>query len=136
LRLRNHAIGHRVRHRRVPVGVPLAEAEEHTHLRPSPGSFATSAVALWEEQHGRFTGEEMNEARRSVRAQFRTTLTVRRPASAPLSTTPPFSWPPIETSGGRRLNTGSDWNLALFHWFLRLWSRSAGPRNKPNSGAS
>jgi len=39
-----------------------------------------SAVALWEQQHGRFTAEEMNEARRSVRAQFRTSPRVRRPA--------------------------------------------------------
>jgi hypothetical protein len=39
-----------------------------------------AAVAQWEEQHGRFTAEEMNEARRSVRAQLRTSRTVRRPA--------------------------------------------------------
>ena len=39
-----------------------------------------AAVATWEEQHGRFTGEEMNEARRSVRAQFLTSRKVRRPA--------------------------------------------------------
>ena len=39
-----------------------------------------AVVALWEEQHGRFTAEEMNEARRSVRAQLRTPRTVRRPA--------------------------------------------------------
>ena len=31
-----------------------------------------AAVALWERQHGRFTREEMDEARRSVRAQLRT----------------------------------------------------------------
>ena len=31
-----------------------------------------AAVALWERQHGRFTPEEMDEARRSVRAQLRT----------------------------------------------------------------
>jgi hypothetical protein len=36
-----------------------------------------AAVAHWEEQHGPFTGDEINEARSSVRAQFRT---VRRPA--------------------------------------------------------
>jgi hypothetical protein len=30
-----------------------------------------AGVELWEKQHGRFTSEEMNEARRSVRAQFR-----------------------------------------------------------------
>jgi hypothetical protein len=39
-----------------------------------------AAVALWEKQHGRFTTEEMNEARRSVRAQLRRSRTVRRPA--------------------------------------------------------
>lgn len=39
-----------------------------------------SAVAQWEKQHGRFTAEEMNEARRSVRAQLRTARTVRRSA--------------------------------------------------------
>ena len=39
-----------------------------------------AAVALWEEQHGRFTAEEMNEARRNVRAQLRTSRAIRRPA--------------------------------------------------------
>jgi hypothetical protein len=39
-----------------------------------------AAVGQWEEQHGRFTAEEMNEARRSVRAQLRTSRAVRRPA--------------------------------------------------------
>ena len=39
-----------------------------------------AAVALWEKQHGRFTTEEMNDARRRVREQFRTSRTVRRPA--------------------------------------------------------
>ena len=39
-----------------------------------------AAVELWEKQHGRFTPEEMNEARRSVRAQLRTSRTARRPA--------------------------------------------------------
>ncbi len=39
-----------------------------------------AAVALWEKQHGRLTAEEMNEARRNVRAQLRTSRTVRRPA--------------------------------------------------------
>jgi hypothetical protein len=39
-----------------------------------------AAVAQWEAQHGRFTAEEMNEARRNVRAQLRTSRTVRRPA--------------------------------------------------------
>jgi len=36
-----------------------------------------AAVALWEEQHGRFTAEEIKEARRSVRAQLRTSRKVR-----------------------------------------------------------
>ena len=39
-----------------------------------------AAVALWEREHGAFTPEEMNEARRRVRAQLRTSRTVRRPA--------------------------------------------------------
>jgi hypothetical protein len=38
------------------------------------------AVALRERQHGRFTADEMEEARRSVRAQLRTPPKVRRPA--------------------------------------------------------
>ncbi len=37
-----------------------------------------AAVELWEKQHGHFTPEEMNEARRSVRAQLGTSRTVRR----------------------------------------------------------
>jgi hypothetical protein len=39
-----------------------------------------TAVAEWERQHGSFSPEEMDKARRSVRAQLRTTRTVRRPA--------------------------------------------------------
>ena len=39
-----------------------------------------AAVARWEKQHGPFTTEEINEARRSVRAQLRTSRTVRRSA--------------------------------------------------------
>jgi hypothetical protein len=39
-----------------------------------------AAVELWEKQHGRLATEEMKEARRSVRAQMRTSRTVRRPA--------------------------------------------------------
>lgn len=38
------------------------------------------AVAEWENEHGAFTQEELNEARRHVRAQLRTPRTVRRPA--------------------------------------------------------
>jgi hypothetical protein len=39
-----------------------------------------AAVARWEKQHGRFSAEELDEARRSVRAQLRTTRMVRRSA--------------------------------------------------------
>jgi predicted transcriptional regulator len=39
-----------------------------------------AAVGLWEKQRGRFTPEEMTEARRSVRAQLGKPRTVRRPA--------------------------------------------------------
>lgn len=39
-----------------------------------------AAIELWEKEHGRFTPEEMNEARRNVRAQLRASRTVRRPA--------------------------------------------------------
>jgi hypothetical protein len=39
-----------------------------------------AAVARWETQHGRLTADEMNEARRNVRAQLRTSRTARRPA--------------------------------------------------------
>jgi hypothetical protein len=39
-----------------------------------------AAVALWEKEHGSFTAEEMEEARRSVRAQFLAARRVRRPA--------------------------------------------------------
>jgi hypothetical protein len=37
-----------------------------------------AAVGQWEKQHGRFTPEEMDDARRSVQAQFRTPRTLRR----------------------------------------------------------
>ena len=37
-----------------------------------------AAVALWEKQYGRFTTEEMNDARRSVREQLVPWRTVRR----------------------------------------------------------
>ena len=39
-----------------------------------------AAVAQWEKQHGRLTEQEMNEARRNVRGQLRTSRTARRPA--------------------------------------------------------
>jgi hypothetical protein len=39
-----------------------------------------AAVAQWEKQHGAFTTEEMNEARRSVLVQLRRSRTARRSA--------------------------------------------------------
>ena len=39
-----------------------------------------AAVALWEKEHGSFTAEEMEEARRNVRAQLLSARHVRRPA--------------------------------------------------------
>jgi len=39
-----------------------------------------TAVADWEKRHGPFSAEEMDEARRSVRAQLRTARAFRRPA--------------------------------------------------------
>jgi hypothetical protein len=39
-----------------------------------------AAIADWEKQHGAFSEEEMDEARRSVDAQLRTSRRVRRPA--------------------------------------------------------
>lgn len=38
-----------------------------------------AAVARWEKQHGRFTAEEMNEARRGVRDQLQASRSRRRP---------------------------------------------------------
>lgn len=39
-----------------------------------------AAVALWEKQHGRFTTEEINQARRRVLAQLRASRTAQRSA--------------------------------------------------------
>ncbi|HYZ83831.1 MAG TPA: toxin-antitoxin system HicB family antitoxin [Bryobacteraceae bacterium] len=39
-----------------------------------------AAVAEWEKQHGAFTAEEMDEARRSVGVQLRKSRPVRHPA--------------------------------------------------------
>ncbi len=39
-----------------------------------------AAIAEWEKQHGVFTADEMEEARRSVRAQLRTSPASRRSA--------------------------------------------------------
>jgi hypothetical protein len=52
-------------------------AAAHEALRRRAG---LAAVAQWERQRGGFTTEEMNEARRSVRAQLRTSPRVRRSA--------------------------------------------------------
>ena len=52
-----------------------AAAREALHRRAG-----LAAIEEWEKQHGRFTTEEMDEARRSVRAQLRTSRTVRREA--------------------------------------------------------
>jgi hypothetical protein len=39
-----------------------------------------AAVAEWEKQHGLLSAEEMEDARRRVRAQWRTARTIRCPA--------------------------------------------------------
>lgn len=39
-----------------------------------------AAIALWEKRHGRLTVEEMEEARRSVRAQLQAARAVWHPA--------------------------------------------------------
>jgi hypothetical protein len=39
-----------------------------------------AAIAQWESRHGRLTADEMSDARRNVRAQLRTSRTIRRPA--------------------------------------------------------
>jgi len=60
----------------VSVSAWLTAAAREALLRRA----GLAAVARWEEQHGRFTAEEMNAARRSVLAQFRLPRAVRRPA--------------------------------------------------------
>lgn len=60
----------------VSVSAWMTDAARHA-LRRRAG---LAAVAEWEKQHGRFAAEEMNEARRRVRAQLRTSRTVRRSA--------------------------------------------------------
>jgi len=42
---------------------------------------ALAGIAQWEKQHGQFTTEEMNEARRSVRAQIRASFPLPHIAS-------------------------------------------------------
>jgi hypothetical protein len=61
---------------RVSVSAWMTAAAREALLRRA----GLAAVALWEKQHGRFTVEEMNEARRTVRAQLRTSRKVRRSA--------------------------------------------------------
>ena len=39
-----------------------------------------AAVAMWEKHHGRFSADEMKDARRNVRTQLRSSRAVRRPA--------------------------------------------------------
>ena len=39
-----------------------------------------AAIEEWEKQHGRFSAEDMDDARRRVRAQLRAARRVRRPA--------------------------------------------------------
>lgn len=39
-----------------------------------------AVLAQWEKEHGRFTPEEMDKARRTVQAQLRNSRTLRRPA--------------------------------------------------------
>lgn len=60
---------------RVSVSAWITTAARQALQRPE----GLAAVALWEKQHGRFTAEEMNEARRNVRAQLRRSRTARRP---------------------------------------------------------
>ena len=38
------------------------------------------AIVSWEKQHGRLTAEEMDEARKTVRAQQQASRRIRRPA--------------------------------------------------------
>lgn len=43
-------------------------------------SAGLAAVTEWEKQYGAFSAEEMDEARRSIRTQLRSSRRVRRPA--------------------------------------------------------
>jgi hypothetical protein len=52
-----------------------AAAREVLHRRAG-----LAAIEQWEKEHGAFTGKEMDEARRRVRAQLRTPRTGRRQA--------------------------------------------------------
>ena len=68
----------------MPRGNPspkLASARMTTAAREALKRRAgLAAIELWETEHGRFTPDEMNEARGMVRAQFRRSRAVRRPA--------------------------------------------------------
>jgi hypothetical protein len=55
-------------HDRVSVSAWMTAAARQALQRQA----GLAAVAQWEKQHGRFTTREMSEARRSVRAQLRT----------------------------------------------------------------
>jgi hypothetical protein len=61
-------------HDRVSVSAWMTvAAREALHRRAG-----LAAVARWEKQNGAFTTEEMDEARRAVLAQLRTSRTIRR----------------------------------------------------------
>jgi hypothetical protein len=61
---------------RVSVSAWMTTAARKTLQRRA----GLAAIASWEKQYGRFTADEMDEARRSVRAQLRGPRTVRRSA--------------------------------------------------------
>jgi hypothetical protein len=61
---------------RVSVSAWMTEAAREALQRRA----GLAAVADWEKQHGPLSVKEMDEARRSVRAQLRTARTVRRSA--------------------------------------------------------
>lgn len=52
-----------------PKLVVTVDPRIHENLQRRAG---LAAVAQWEKQHGRFSPEEMEEARRSARSQFQT----------------------------------------------------------------
>ncbi len=62
-------------HDRLSVSAWMTMAARETLKRKA----GLAAIAVWEDQHGRFTEEEMDEARRRVHAQLGTKRVVRRP---------------------------------------------------------
>ena len=64
----------------MPRGNPLPKLTT-TALEALKRRVGLAAVEQWEEEHGRFTPEEMKEARRRVRAQLRTQQPARCPAT-------------------------------------------------------